>query len=181
MLSALAVLFEPTDIVELRVIHKAGSRGKRIDSGYFDHAHWSDLATHADRLNRQGAAVYVTLNPPDPQLLGRCCNRMQEFAKETTGDKNILRRRWLLVDLDPTRPANTSATPVQVEAAVSVACSIFAETKRRGWGSPIVAQSGNGMHLLYAIDLPNDAASEALVKLVLAGLGEAFEIGRAHV
>lgn len=30
---------------------------------------WDDLATHAARMSESGAAVYVTLNPVDPQLL----------------------------------------------------------------------------------------------------------------
>lgn len=173
MLRALAGLFHAADIVELRVIHKAGR--KRVDSGYFDHAHWPELVAHAERLNRQGAAAYITLNPVDPQLLGCYHNRMQEFAGQTTGDKEIVRRRWLLVDLDPVRPAGTSATGAQVEAASQTAGKIFRDLKTRGWPSPLVARSGNGMHLLFAIDLPNDAGAQTLLRGVLGGLAILFD------
>jgi len=75
VLEALGVLLEPTAVVELRAISK-GSK-KRIDAGYFDFDHWPDLAAHACRLSAEGAAVYITLNPVDPQLLSRYNNRME--------------------------------------------------------------------------------------------------------
>lgn len=175
MLDALAKLFDPADVIELRAIHKSSGKRRRIDSGYFDHAHWGDLAEHAERLNRCGAAVYVTLNPVDPHLLSRYCNRIEERAAQTTGDKNIVRRRWLLVDLDPQRPTDTGATEDQVLKAHHLAKAIVNKLKSLGWPTPFVAESGNGVHLLYGLDLPNDDESDLLLKSVLAGLGEQFD------
>jgi hypothetical protein len=45
---------------------------------------------------------------------------------------------------------------------------------QRGWPEPVYADSGNGAHLVYAIDLPNDAASSELVKAVLTALAHLF-------
>ena len=74
ILRALEALFDPADVIELRVLHKGR---KRTDAGYFDCEHREEqLADAAVRLNAEGAAVYVTLNPIDPQLLGRYCNRI---------------------------------------------------------------------------------------------------------
>src|SRR5690606_17115462 len=42
--------------------------------------------------------------------------------------------------------------------------------KAEGWPEPLAGESGNGWHLLYPLDLPNDADSAALVKGALAGL-----------
>jgi len=50
-----------------------------------------------------------------------------------------------------------------------------------GWPAPLVAESGNGMHLLYAIDLPNDDEATALVKAVLIALGERFDDAQTKV
>ena len=44
----------------------------------------------------------------------------------------------------------------------------------RGWSEPIVADSGNGAHLLYPIDLPNDDESTMLIKRALEALDFQF-------
>nr|VFJ48120.1 MAG: hypothetical protein BECKFM1743A_GA0114220_1005515 [Candidatus Kentron sp. FM]VFJ48795.1 MAG: hypothetical protein BECKFM1743C_GA0114222_1006315 [Candidatus Kentron sp. FM]VFK20793.1 MAG: hypothetical protein BECKFM1743B_GA0114221_107312 [Candidatus Kentron sp. FM] len=49
------------------------------------------------------------------------------------------------------------------------------------WPEPLVAESGNGCHLLYPFDLPNDAESRDLVKGALAGLAQRFDTETATV
>lgn len=173
MLQALNVLFEPTDIIELRAFQKGR---KRTDAGYFDGEHREELAQHAARLNNNGAAVYITLNSIDPQLLGRYCNRIQEYADATVTDANVTRRRWLLIDLDPKRPKNTAATDEQLSKAKALASEIYAYLRDdMGWPSPIVAESGNGFHLLYPLDMANDDAARELIKGALIGLAAMFD------
>ncbi len=172
ILAALGALFQPGDVVELR----AFPRGKkRTDAGYFEAAHWDELAAQAERLSQSGAAVYVTLNPVDPQLLSRYCNRVESYAPNTTTDKQVTRRRWLLVDIDPTRPTNTSASDSQTAAAKAKGAEVFQYLQARGWADPLVAESGNGLHLLYPVDLPNDSEAADMVRAVLAALGERFD------
>lgn len=172
IVAALKVLFDPADVVELRAFPKGR---KRVDAGYFDAAHWNDLADYAMRLSDRGDAVYITLNPVDPLLLGRYLNRIEDYAKATTTDKQVTKRRWLLIDLDPVRLSGTSATATQLEAAANTAREIHSYLKGIGWPEPVAALSGNGYHLLYAIDLPNDTASTALVKGVLLALADRFD------
>ncbi|MNP31087.1 hypothetical protein D3C76_1241930 [compost metagenome] len=45
---------------------------------------------------------------------------------------------------------------------------------KQGWSEPVVADSGNGAHLLYFIDLLNDKKSTELVKNVLKALDAMF-------
>jgi hypothetical protein len=45
----------------------------------------------------------------------------------------------------------------------------------RGWPAPIAADSGNGYHLLYRIDLENSAQSTELAKSYLAALASKFD------
>ena len=179
IMSALKVLFDPTDVIELRAIYKGGKR--RTDAGYFDGEHWNELSDSAARMSNRGAAVYITLNPVDPQLLSRYCNRVQEFAPATTTDKQIMRRCWLLVDFDPVRPTDTSATDIQLKAAKIKAAAVHLYLAGIGWPAPLVARSGNGYHLLYAIELPNDDESAALVKAVLVVLGDLFDDSQTKV
>jgi len=172
ILEALGYLFKPDDVIELRALSKDK---KRTDSGYFDSGNWSSLAAAAASLNAQGMAVYVTLNPVDPQLLSRYHNRVERFAKDTTNDKQVLRRRWLPIDIDPQRPANTSATADQLKLAIVKAEAVRGYFSKLGWPKPAAALSGNGMHLLYAIDLPNDDESKRLVEGVLKSLAAMFD------
>jgi hypothetical protein len=178
ILAALHTLFTADDVIELRAFPKGR---KRTDAGYFDGQHWPQLAEHAARLSASGAAVYVTLNPVDPQLLSRYSNRIENFAQSTTTDKQVTRRRWLLVDIDPVRPSGTSATDAQLDAAKVKARAVYGYLNGMGWPAPLVAESGNGMHLLYAIDLPNDDEATALVKAVLIALGERFDDAQTKV
>lgn len=173
ILAALRVMFDPADVVELRAFARGGK--KRTDAGYFDSEHWPELAAQAERLSLSGAAVYVTLNPVDPQLLNRYCNRIEGYATATTTDKQVIRRRWLLVDIDPSRPANTSASAAQVAAAQAKGEAVFEYLQARGWADPLVAESGNGLHLLYPVDLPNDSEAADMVKAVLVALGDRFD------
>ncbi|TSA15473.1 MAG: DUF3987 domain-containing protein [Comamonadaceae bacterium] len=178
ILVALAVLFTSDAVIELRSFQKGK---KRTDAGYFDASHWSQLAEHAVRLSASGAAVYITLNPVDPQLLSRYSNRIEAYASVTTNDKQVVCRRWLLIDIDPTRPSGTSATDVQFQAAKDKVQEIRQYLSELHWPAPVVAQSGNGYHLLYAIDLPNDDEATVLVKGVLSNLGDRFDDAQIKV
>ena len=119
----LNLLFAPDDVIEIRALSLRGRN--RTDAGYFDAEHRSDLVSAAVRMNGKASAVYVNLNPIDPQLLARYANRIQEGASSTATDANVTRRRWLLLDFDPVRPKDTSATDLQVEAAHAIARACY--------------------------------------------------------
>jgi hypothetical protein len=136
-------LFEPGAVVELRVLDT--SRG--VVCGYFDD--FEKLAVAAVRLSGKGSGVYVTLNSVDPELIARAANRMKEFAKKTTGDGDVLRRRWLPIDIDPKRPSGICATDAEHEAAVQRALKVSAGLAEGGWPRPVMVDSGNGVYLLY--------------------------------
>jgi hypothetical protein len=181
ILRAIAALHAGSDIIELRALHK---RGKRVDAGCFDGDHWGLLAKEAARLNAAGAGVYVTLNEVDRQLLARYANRIQEYARATATDANVVRRRWLPVDVDPQRPKDTSATDEQLALAADRTEAVRQFLDGLGWPDPVEAESGNGYHLLYRIDLPNAAASTDLIKRCLEALAaklddSAIKIDRA--
>ena len=171
---ALALFVEPGAVVELR-IPDAGRDG--VVSGYFDDPDACIRA--AVEWNGKAPGVYFTPNPIPSALLARARNRVRTRAKSTTSDRDVLGRHWLLIDLDPRRPAGISATQVEHDAALLVAQGVRAELQRAGWPDPVFADSGNGAHLLYRIDLPNDAASTALVERCLTALD--FRFGDAVV
>lgn len=166
----ITALFEPGDIVEVRVV-KAGKNG--TISGYF-----SDFGLLADAvasLSGRHPGVYYTLNPVKPSLVARANNRVKTHARETTADADIVKRNWILVDLDPVRPAGISSTDAELEMSKSKARQVFKYLRDLGWADPLVAMSGNGTHLVYKVDLPNDPAATELVKSVLSTLAEKFD------
>jgi len=176
MVQALGIL-APDGVVELRALF----RRKRTDAGYFDAEHHLKLAQAAEQLNAQGAAVYVTLNPVDQQLLGRTSNRIEQYAQDTTTDANIIRRKWVLLDFDPVRPKDTSSTDAQLDGAKELTRACYKALRESGWPDPIAAESGNGMHLLYPIDLPNDAEVTAAIKGALNALADRFDTDAVKV
>ncbi|MDV2482452.1 hypothetical protein F8E02_10660 [Methanoculleus sp. Wushi-C6] len=146
-------------------------------SGYFDdHALLSEQIEALD-ADPSVAGIYVTLNDVNPALLARRANRikMRLSRKDaTTADADIIRRRWFPVDIDPVRPSGVSSTDEEHNAALNAAERIAAYLAEQGFPASIRADSGNGAHLLYRIDLPNDAEATALVKGCLATLDALF-------
>jgi hypothetical protein len=166
---AAGVLFEPGQVVEVRAFPESD----RPRSGYFD-----DLDVLAEKVDALAAnptitGIYWTVNPANPNLLARRHNGIGP-AKETTTDAGIVRRRWLLVDADPTRPSGISATDGEKAAAFARAEAIAGALETDGWPAPVLADSGNGAHLLYRVDLPNDADATALVRRCLEALAARF-------
>jgi hypothetical protein len=167
---ALAVLARPGQVVELRIPNCP--RNGVTTAGYFnDFRKLSEVAT---RYNGRAAGVYVTLNEINPALLARLNNRVEEYVKQTTSDADVLRRRWFPSDFDPVRPAGIPSTDAEHKAALQRAAKARDYLSSLGWPMPAEADSANGGHLLYAIDLPNDEESLRLVNRCLATLDWMF-------
>jgi len=173
---ALRLLHEPGEVFEVRILNtqRAGTV-----SGYFDAP---DLAARAvARWDGKAPGVYATLNPVLPDLAARAYNRLVERVRTTTSDGDVTRRRWLLVDVDAERPAGISATGDEWQAANDLAVVIGAHLHAQGWPAPVTANSGNGMHLLYRVDLPNDDEARELVSRCLVSLAARFNTGAVKV
>jgi hypothetical protein len=165
--------------VELRIL---GSN-KGVISGYYDNL--PAFARDAGVWSGKASGVYWTINPCNPALLARANNRLREYVPrgETTSDADIIRRRFLPVDIDPTRPAGVSATHEEHCEALAlqgrIADSDFmAALSLR---PPFEMDSGNGAYLLYPIDLPNDDTSREIIKRCLEALADKFDADRARV
>ncbi|MGD9932888.1 MAG: hypothetical protein AB7T37_04145 [Dehalococcoidia bacterium] len=163
-------LFEGGDIIEIRQlgVRLPGRSSTVTLSGYFDNS--DDLIRAVSEHAGVASGTYITLNPVREGLLARRANRMDVASRgETTVDADILRRRWLLIDIDPVRPAGISATDVEKAAGQERSQAIVAWLRDRGWDEPVVADSGNGVHLLYRLseDITTELVRDALVALSL--------------
>jgi putative DNA primase/helicase len=171
MIGWYSVLLEPDQVVEVRVPKardRPGSPRTSNLSRFFGPDQLPEMVREALRLSGKAPGIYWTLNPVDPALLG---------GTRAATDRDVLRRRWLLIDCDPRRPADTSATDAEKAEALDVARAIRDHLRAEGWPEPILADSGNGWHLPYRIDLP--AHDQELVKRCLQALAAQF--GTAEV
>lgn len=158
-----------------------GKDGKPTVSGWFrDQAKAVELISKVVKLKgggKMGAeGIYVTLNPCREELLARVHERLKANQKPTTADPDIVCRRNLLLDFDPKRPAGISSTDHEHETALLFARHVKAELTQAGWPAPLVADSGNGAHLIYAIDLDNTPESLDLLKAVLGALAQRYAV-----
>ena len=175
LLDAALMVLEPGSVAELRILKTK----KKTVSGYFDD--FDKLAAAAAEWDGKAPGVYVTLNAVNPDLLARSVNHLTEWAENTTSDTDIVRRRWLPIDCDPMRASGISSTEEEHDAATARAKEIGGWLRGQGWPRPIWADSGNGGHLLYRIDLPNDSESTLLVQRCLEALDLRFSDGAVTV
>lgn len=179
VVKALRLIVPPGQVTELRVLDAVTSQDRRphVESGYFDDI--DKLAAAAATITK-AVAFYITPNPVNPALLSRAANRIRPAWKEpTTADHDIERRCWLLVDCDAKKPAGISSTDDEHTASLELASRIRAELDAEGWSAPIMADSSNGAHLLYRVDLPTDDGG--LVKRCLEALAARFNTEKVTV
>jgi hypothetical protein len=173
---AIAALFQPGQIVEVRMMNK---KKKITATGWYDD--YEIMAKHIAKLARDGFGeghkfiqenVYWTVNPVHEGLLAREIRNDVHFAEDTTSDINILSRRWIPVDIDPLRPSGVSATKEEKARAKEVTAKLAEQLLEIGFpkSSLVLGMSGNGYHILIRCDLPNDNDALLLVKQCLAAL-----------
>lgn len=171
--AVLRCLIEPGAVFEIRIPEAPNTYGTL--SGYFND--FEAAAQAAAAWSGKCGAVYITPNPVNPALLARAANRLKKLGKKdsATADPDISARRWLLVDLDPVRPSGISSSDAEHDAALVKAEHLREWLHSQGWPDPIVADSGNGGHLLYRVDLPNNADSKTLIESCLKALAAKFD------
>jgi len=181
MAHEIAPFFEEGQVIELRAIGVKNGNGRpHIEAGWFDSKNLLALTKCALQLTRNAKGVYYTLNPVNPDLLARRCYRV-DWAQdgELTKDKDVLKRRWLLIDADPIRDAMVSATDAEKAFALETIKAVRDFLDGQKWPAPILVDSGNGYHLLYRIELPADDGG--VVKGILQTLATRFNTDRAKI
>lgn len=163
---ALAYLTAPEGWFQLQYAPFHGESLRSFAAGDFDAA--------SEWVEQHAAATghYYALNP-----IGEPLTR---YLKE--GD--VVRRRWFLIDIDRFKtPENKtlSATGEEHEAARALAQEVWKFLTYQGWPSPLLVDSGNGFHLLYRVDLPNDDASRKLLRTALYWLRDHFNDQRGTI
>lgn len=154
---------------------------KRADGklyvGYFDDEQKALASVSGDSTYQ---AVWYSLNPLKDLPQGSTLNP-PTLARSNRSKKDwISRRVRLLADLDPVREYG-NANDAEKTAAHKLAIAVRDHLSSVGWPKPLLCDSGNGYHIVFAIDLPNDQASEDLVRGVLLALAAKFDTPETHI
>lgn len=144
----IAHILQDGKLYEVRALHVPTDKGARRFTGVFDNL--DALAEGAAEMDRRGAyGVYFTPNPLNPALV-QITNEMEPATRGgAISDSQVLQPEWFLVDIDPDRPTGVSATKDEKDQAAKLAVAVRKFLDGRGWPAPILADSGNGYHLLY--------------------------------
>ena len=173
---ALAILKPNDEIFEIRILGAA----KKNYSGYF-----RDVDIMLDELKKidlRGANVYFSVNSVNEA----CYDRQQkdkiiQYSKATTSDNDICAYDYIMIDLDPKRPTDTSSTNEQVQIAKDLGNKIYQFLKGIGFEQPVFGFSGNGVHLLYKVALKNCDDNKFLIKRALETLALLFDTEEVQV
>jgi hypothetical protein len=183
MVAWMRLLLEPGQVTELRAIGVSNPsyRQPHTESGFYDYDHIEDMMKEARRLTMQAKGAYFVINPLNPDIIHRRCNRVEVVGKGdgVATDDDVIRRRLLLVDTDAAQKYVISRTDAEKAATRQIILDIRDAMREDGWPEPIFADSGNGHHLFYRIDLPADDGE--LVKRVLHGLSCRFSTEAVNV
>ena len=162
------------ELVEVRLL------GKNTYSGYFTNVETlimqlRPLLSYNNVQYYGNMQAYFTLNDINPSLYSR--EQRDVFVKKpksTTTDGDIIRRRFVLIDLDPNRAAGISASDEEFEKAHLKAVDIYRYLSNQGFHEPIITTSGNGYHCYVACDMPNDDEHNEIIKRFLQSLSKIF-------
>lgn len=150
-------------------------------SGYFDNVDTliSAIKPYADMDDEQ---MYFVLNKIDSACFGRQqSGKIVKSPKITTNDNDITRRCFVFVDFDPVRKSGTNASNEEFELAHKKAQDVFRFLREKGFSEPIICKSGNGLHLTYKVDLPNDEETTEIIKHFYEYLGSLFSDDKVDI
>ena len=148
--------FGDNGLVELR--HQDGDRWT---SGLFDKP--EDLLNCARALHKSGN-LFISLNRPSPHAATNC------MGGEPLGNADFQWITRLFFDFDPVRGKDIASTQAELDLALGVAREVRHVLNLCGWPDPLIAISGNGVHLLYRCHLPNTAEIRDMLSTVYGGL-----------
>lgn len=175
---AIALMKPNDEIFEVRILRE----DSKVFSGYFN-----DVDVFIEEFRKQnlkGASVYITLNEPREACFSRTQqNRFLDVKKTipTTGDADVFAYDWLMIDLDPKRPTKTSSSDEELNAAKQLGNKVFQYMKGLGFNDPLMAFSGNGVHLLYRVNMAVSQENKTIMEQALKTLDYLFSTDEVEV
>ena len=164
------------ELVEIRFLGN-----NKTASGYYKNI--ENLVRDVERMDAEDKfQIYFTLNCIEDSCYGReQCEKVIWKPKNTTTDNDIKGRYWIMIDLDPKRPAGTSSSNDEYEKAHMKAIEVYRYLMDMGFYEPVVCSSGNGWHLLLPCKIgisteTNDVVNKFLRVLSMLFSDESIDI-----
>ena len=157
------------ELVEIRFLGN-----NKTASGYYKNI--ENLLRDVERMDAEDRfQIYFTLNCIEESCYGReQCEKVVWKPKNTTTDNDIKGRYWILIDLDPKRPAGTSSSNDEYEKAHMKAIEVYRYLMDMGFYEPVVCSSGNGWHLLLPCKIGISTETNDVVNKFLKVLSMLF-------
>lgn len=157
------------ELVEIRFLGN-----NKTASGYYKNI--ENLVRDVERMDAEDKfQIYFTLNCIEDSCYGReQCEKVIWKPKNTTTDNDIKGRYWILIDLDPKRPAGTSSSNDEYEKAHMKAVEVYRYLMDMGFYEPVVCSSGNGWHLLLPCKIGISTETNDVVNKFLKVLSMLF-------
>ena len=164
-----SLFHEEGDITEVRVL------GRRNYSGYYKDIEKliNDIAPFDNDSDEQ---IYFILNVINVACYGRPqSERLVMSPKNSTVDNDIIGRRWVMVDLDPKRPAGTNSSNDELQKAHLKAVEVYKFLKSNGFSEPVIAISGNGYHVNIPCRIGISEENDLIIKRFGLALSMMFD------
>lgn len=174
ILEALRLLKPKGQLFEIRIL-----QGKQTISGYFTDG--EKLLKELNKVSLKGANVFYTLNQIDESCYSREQHDCFRQCKVTTSDADIVAYNWMLIDLDPIRKTGISSTAAELTEAYKLGLRIVEYLRELQFAAPVMACSGNGIHLLYSVNLANTKENAQLIERCLKALALLFNDDKVEV
>ncbi len=155
-------------LVEIRLIG-----ANKTASGYFSDPYtlMKEIAPYTQDMN-----AYWVMNVIKPECYGReQKDKIILKPKNTTSDKEILGRDWVLIDVDCNRVAGVNATSKEAQYAHAKAEQVENFLLAQGFNRPVKVFSGSGIHLYLRCALACNESNDALIRDFLLALGMLFD------
>lgn len=168
------LLIERESLTEVRALFTSPSGERYCRNQYYFGKEADKLAKDVHALDQKTdcIGIYLIPNPVDTKLAKLNTTHRKPFITKipSSNKSHMLRRLWILIDCDSIRPGECSASEAERTAAFELADSVVATLSMFGFVSPIRCDSGNGCHILYAVDMPPDQQTEFSIKEMLGQL-----------
>ena len=183
-------LFEDGEVFEIRAIGVQKNESPSWEGwirkgatvlGYFNNK--AKAARVIKLLDKDKAKIIcVTLNKISPDLLARSKNRLQNGGS-VKGSKvsEVTQYKFLFIDFDPIRLSDISSNKTEKLEAKKSVKKVMNYLGNIGWPDPLLADSGNGYHLLFRVDMSNTSENSQILEKVLMIMSSKFSNDKVDI
>ena len=145
-------------------------------SGYF-----KDIEKIIESIKESKETFYFIINEIK-EICYKRANKDKIIFGESTSGNDIIMRNWLLIDCDVETPVKgISTTKEEKELSHIKARTVYKFLKSHGFPEPIFADSGNGYHLLYKVQINTDQGNTNIIQDFLKVLDMLFSDDKVKI